>query len=179
MVCIFSCGVSILFLLSMLFMNYGIDTNELMRQFRSNLSEQETKLYNEIVRERRNIYLKGFVISLVLSLAVTYYYYYTQRLELISLLCLSGMITFFTTYFYYILSPKEHDLMVVEFDDVQKRQSWAHVYRMMQYNYHFGIFLGLFAAIALTYSMYRKHYAPWGIVAVVSECGTKNHVSPK
>ena len=51
-----------------------------------------------------------------------------------------------TSYFYYILSPKQ-DLMVLYLDNRRQREEWAKVYKTMQFNYHIGLLLGILAAI--------------------------------
>jgi hypothetical protein len=50
-----------------------------------------------------------------------------------------------TNYFYYILSPKS-DWMILHIEGDKQKKAWLSVYRIMQYNYHFGALLGLVGA---------------------------------
>lgn len=171
MVCVFTCGISLLFLISMLFMTFGIDNAEIKKKFISKLSSDEKKQYELIIEERRSIYLTGFILGIVIAFLIASYVHYRcfAQINLTILLCLTGCSCFFTTYFYYILKSKKNNLMVIQLNSVEKREEWAHIYRAMQYNYHIGLFFGLIAVILFIYSIYHEPYRIRFILAKVDQ----------
>ena len=59
MVCKTTCLVSIVFLVANIIMSLKLDKNHLKDKFISLLNVDQKKIYEEIILERRNIYLTG------------------------------------------------------------------------------------------------------------------------
>lgn len=153
MVCYMSCGISAIFLFSMLYFSLtSIESNKLMQDFMSKLPFPTNAKYTKIIRNRRRIYLEGFTIGLILSLiAIGSKIYSGAKISWIIMMCLTGAITFLTTYFYYILSPKG-EYIISELKTREERDAWLEIYKMMQFNYHLSLVLGIIAVMTLSYA---------------------------
>ena len=147
------CTIAIVFFVGMIYMSFAIDKCALTRNFMKSLSESQLERYKLIVSERRNIYLSGYLLGLSLSAIVIVGM--TSTLTKMQMVCITGSITFITSYFYYILSPKQ-DLMVLYLDNRSQRYQWQKIYKKMQFNYHLGLLLGIIAAVLITMSINDK-----------------------
>lgn len=150
MVCLLNCSIAVIFLVAMLYLSFSVDKSLISINFTKMLNKQQTKYYEHIIRERRNIYLSGYILGIFLSFLFIMFMK-TQKYKLTTnqMICSSASITFLTVYFYYILSKKPN-LMVIYLDKKEQRIEWAKIYRTMQYNYHFGLVLGILAVILFT-----------------------------
>ena len=61
MVCYTSCAVAGVFLFSMVYMTFSIDKNSIKDDLMNMLSPELQEKYRQIIKERRDIYLTGFV----------------------------------------------------------------------------------------------------------------------
>jgi len=87
-------------------------------------------------------YFLGFIFALLFIL-------YNSKvkkvpLSTMPLVCIVVSISFFTNYFYYILSPKT-TYMTDHLKTQQEIRAWGKMYRGMQKYYHTGLVLGLVA----------------------------------
>jgi len=74
-----------------------------------------------------------------------------NKLTTTSLVCLVIVVSFFTNYFYYILSPKS-TYMLDHINSPEQTKAWLVMYKEMQYNYHFGIVIGIIAMGVLAFA---------------------------
>lgn len=146
MVCTLSCGISAIFLIGMMYMTFSIDKCAISARFMETLSDEQKRRYNKIVKERRMIYLGGYIFGFFLSALYISGMPDTERNNSTTLLCTVGAITFLTSYFFYILFPKSN-LMILELDEKQQRKEWIRIYKKMQYHYHIGLVLGIIAVL--------------------------------
>jgi uncharacterized membrane protein len=115
-------------------------------------------LYEKLSAERLHINYYGYTLGLVLSLIIILYNYNltkNNKLQLsktnTSLVCLVIVVSFFTNYFYYILSPKS-TYMLDHINSPEQTKAWLAMYREMQYNYHMGFVIGVVAVGVLAYA---------------------------
>ena len=152
MVCSTSCVVATIFIVAMIFTMYGSDKTNAIRDFMRLLTPQQIVVYEKIANERRNIYFMGFGLGLLASFAFLAWNHTSRagsrRLNRTSTICIVGAITFTINYFYYMLTPKS-DWMILHIDGDSQKKAWLHVYKLMQYNYHFGALLGLVGALTI------------------------------
>jgi uncharacterized membrane protein len=149
--------ISVVFIVAMLYMTFAIDKSALLRDFMATLNADQKMHYREIVNERRNIYYTGYGIGLVLSAIVIMMRRMNKiKMSWIAMLCLTGAISFLTSYFYYILAPKKASLMVVGLERRDQREQWEKVYRNMQGAYHGGLVIGILAVLFLTNAFYLR-----------------------
>ena len=146
MVCSLTCLISIGLIISMIYFYNASYRSPIVRTYRSQLSKELQNTYDNIVQERRSISTNGYIIGLLISALVILYNQTISenKMEISSLVCLVIVISFFTNYFYYILSPKS-DWILNHIENKEQSKLWLEMYRTMQYNYHFGMVLGILA----------------------------------
>lgn len=142
MVCLIHCAIAFVLLAGMVYLSFAVDKSAVTQSLMNELNDAQKLRYLDIIQKRRSIYLTGFTIGLFLSVVAIS----MQRSYGWSSVCLAGMITLLTVYFYYVLSPKP-DLMVVYLDTEKQRQIWAEIYRKMTFHYHVGLLLGVIAVM--------------------------------
>ena len=134
----------------MIYMAFFIDTQEISNDFKKTLSNNQLLIYQNIINYRRNLYFQGYGIGLILSLIVIVMKIFNKiKLNYISIGCLIASISFITSYYYYILSPKP-DYMILHIEGKEQKESWLKIYKTMQFNYHFGLLLGIIAVFFLS-----------------------------
>lgn len=147
MVCIINCSLAFVFIISMIYMMFSIDKNEIKNNFINKLDDNQKNIYKNIVEERRNIYFMGYGIGFIISLFLIYFKsYFNIKINKNSVICFILGITFLTTYFFYILYPKSN-YMILHLKNENQIKEWLKVYKTMQWNYHFGLVLGLISIL--------------------------------
>lgn len=146
MPCSLSCGVSAVFLIGMIYMNYATYESNIMVDYKKQLPESLVATYNNIVDERTRIYYFGYILGFILSLIIIFYNTQIRknRFSTLTLVSMVVVISFVTNYFYYVLSPKS-DWMLNHIKSPEQTKAWLGMYRGMQVYYHTGLVLGLFA----------------------------------
>jgi hypothetical protein len=116
-----------------------------MKNYKNTLSQSAKIKYDEISRERRKISMQGYILGFFLS-SVVIILYSLKRIKLshMNLVCLTVSITFIVNYFYYILHPKQ-DWLLSYLKSEKEIKAWRLMYKEMQFNYHFGLLLGIIA----------------------------------
>jgi hypothetical protein len=126
---------------------FSIDKNEIKNNFINKLDDNQKNIYKNIVEERRNIYFMGYGIGFIISLFLIYFKsYFNIKINKNSVICFILGITFLTTYFFYILYPKSN-YMILHLKNENQIKEWLKVYKTMQWNYHFGLVLGLISIL--------------------------------
>ena len=127
------------------------DKNKNIQLFRNTLSKQQKIIYEKIIQERRTIYYQGFLAGLGITLLYLVFMssYYKTNIMMWKNACIAVVISGFTTYFYYMLSPKS-DYMILHLTDNKQREEWFEVYKFMQYNYHLSFIYGLGGVLFLS-----------------------------
>ena len=152
MICRWSCLVSLVFLIGMIYSTNAVNKSGVLRQYKEQLPPELVERYERITRERRNIYYQGYALGFVLSLIVIFINKSTsKKMGGISIVCTILAVSFLTNYFYYMLSPKS-DWMLDHIKDPKQVKAWLNMYRTMQYYYHGGLALGLIAMAALAFA---------------------------
>jgi ABC-type Fe3+-siderophore transport system permease subunit len=146
MPCGISCGVSAVFLIGMIYMNYATYQSNIIVNYQAQLPEKLRKTYSNIVDERTRIYYFGYILGFLLSLMIIFYNVQIKKDKFspLSLVCMVVAVSFVTNYFYYTLSPKS-DWMLNHITTPDQNKAWLAMYRGMQVYYHTGLVLGLFA----------------------------------
>ena len=152
MCCYFSCGLSIVFLVSMIAMLLLVDKKYIKKTLMDKLTPDLQVKYQNRVNERRTIYLTGFIAGLVISLMTLFILKQSIKMDGMRAACYVVALTFLITSFYYTLAPKS-DLLVVDIDDLETRKAWMEIYKYMKWNYHASIILGVLFAGFLGYGL--------------------------
>lgn len=152
MVCRLSCLVAGVFIIGMIYSTNATETSGVLRKYREQLPDELNERYDKITRERRDIYYRGYMFGLVLSLVVIFLNK-TRNVKMSnwSMVCTVISISFLTNYFYYLLSPKS-DWMLDHIKDPEQVKAWLTMYRTMQLYYHGGLALGLVAVGVLAFA---------------------------
>ena len=141
MVCLRSCSMSLVFLFSMLYMTLTIDKDAMTQNLTKHFNAEQIDYYKRVIKERTVIYLTGFGIGLVASLALLFALKNKLKLNPWIITCTCVSLSYIVMYFYYTLSPKM-DLMVVQLDKKEARLAWQEYYTTMKNKYHISMLLG-------------------------------------
>lgn len=137
----------------MIYMSYATDNSIVNKNFKNLLNPLQLKKYKNITNERLNIYYIGYLIGFCISFLFILFnkYYLNKKLSNISIASITGGITFLTSYFYYILSKKS-DYMILHLNSIDQKKEWLKIYKTMQFNYHFGLVLGIISVMLMSIS---------------------------
>lgn len=145
MVCTISCMISTVFIIGMMYFYNSTTNNPIMKNYKNTLSASAKIKYDEISKERSKISLQGYILGFFLSSIIIILYSLKKiKLSHTSLVCITVSITFIVNYFYYILHPKQ-DWLLSYLKSEKEIKAWRLMYKEMQFNYHFGLLLGIIA----------------------------------
>ena len=146
MVCAFSCMISAIFIIGMIYFYNLTDKSDIVKHYKSSLSSDLQKRYEKITKERTNISYQGYILGVIFSLGIIFYNLKIKhsKMNTTSLVCTVVATAFITNYFYYMLSPKSV-WMLNYMSNQEEVKSWLLMYKEMQYNYHMGLVLGIIA----------------------------------
>lgn len=153
MACISSCAVSAIFIIGMIYFYNMTEKSEVVKNYKLSLSSNLQKRYDKISKERLLISYQGYALGFIFSLVIIYYNLKLKggNLKNTTLICIVVATTFVTNYFYYILHPKS-DWMLNHLKNKEEVKSWLQMYRVMQYNYHMGLTLGIIGVGVLAFA---------------------------
>ena len=151
--CKLSCAVSLVFIIAMIYMMYATNQSNIIVNYEKTLSKDLLPVYKKIAQERTSIYYYGYFLGFILTLLFIVYNSKVKKVPLAAmpLVCIVISISFFTNYFYYILSPKT-TYMTDHMKTQEEIQAWGKMYRGMQKYYHTGLVLGLIAVGAFAFA---------------------------
>ena len=151
--CKLSCAVSLVFIVAMVYMMYATNQCDIIGDYEKTLSKELLPVYKKIAQERTSIYYYGYFLGFILTLLFIVYNSKIKKVPLAAmpLVCIVVSISFFTNYFYYILSPKT-TYMTDHMKTQEEIQAWGKMYRGMQKYYHTGLVLGLIAVGAFAFA---------------------------
>jgi len=146
MPCSATCMLAVALIIAMIYFQNATSKSKIVQEYKKQLPSNLQNLYEKIGNERMRLNYYGYSLGLVLSLIIIVYNYSLKRNKLTttSLVCLVIVVSFFTNYFYYILSPKT-TYMLDHINSPEQTKAWLAMYREMQYSYHFGMVIGIAA----------------------------------
>ena len=153
MPCSATCLLATALIIAMIYFQNATTKSKIVQEYKKQLPSNLQNLYEKLSTERLRINYYGYTLGLVLSLIIILYNYTSKRNKLTStsLVCLVIVVSFFTNYFYYILSPKS-TYMLDHINSPEQTKAWLAMYREMQYNYHMGFVIGVIAVGVLAYA---------------------------
>lgn len=153
MPCSITCLIATALIISSIYFHNATSKSKIVQEYKKQLPSNLQNLYEKISAERLRLNYYGYTLGLVLSLIIILYNYSLKRNKLTttSLVCLTIVVSFFTNYFYYILSPKSM-YMLDHINSPEQTKAWLTMYREMQYNYHFGFVVGIIAVGVLAFA---------------------------
>lgn len=158
MPCHFSCFLSFIFIVSMIYMNNATSKSQTIQKYEAQLPRNLQEIYRKIQRERLHIYYYGYSLGFILSLIIIIYNYQNNssksKISTTHMVCIVISTSFITNYFYYMLSPKT-TWMLDHIKTPEQTKAWLEMYKSMQKYYHTGLVLGIIAVAFLAVA-FRK-----------------------
>lgn len=118
-------------------------------QLKKTLSKELDQIYTNIAIERRNLYLQGLLLGLVLASLLTWRLKTSNKFYKVAFMSAITMMTAFT---YYSLMPKS-DYMLNHLKTEEQNKAWLNIYKTMKQRYMLGVIGGVIAAIPLSYAL--------------------------
>lgn len=119
--------------------------------YRKSLNDEQKKMYDTIVVNRRNLFRTGLMYGAVLSvLWIGLEYYLYKKVSIMRSVCILLAGSLATSNVYYSLSPKGPH-MLEHLDTNERILGWLDVYNTMKRNYILGGLLGIIIAVGLSY----------------------------
>ena len=143
-------SIGIAFIVSSIAITFCLNKKSLFNPYLDMLTDDEREKYDQIVIERRNIYLTGFGIGLFIAILMMFLL--TKTLTPLQSVGIGVAIVYSISYFFYMLFPKS-DYMIQYLDKKDERQAWWKIYRTLQFYYHLAFALGLFGSLLLFYGI--------------------------
>ena len=134
------CFIAFALLGSMIYMFLNIDKNDQIMYFMSLLNSEQQEVYQNITKERMNIYLQGFVVGIILGII----YLKTTKNKNAPVYCIFVAIVLGVTYINYTIMPKS-TYMLDHIETPEQAQAWLAIYQKMKKTCHMGMFLGIVA----------------------------------
>jgi len=153
MPCSTTCLIATGLIISMIYFQNATTKSKIVQHYKQQLPPNLQQRYEKISDERLRIYYYGYILGFILSFIIIMYNYSLKRNQLtnVSLICLVIVVSFFTNYFYYILSPKS-DWMLNHINSPEQTKAWLTMYRTMQVNYHTGLVVGIVAVAVFAFA---------------------------
>jgi prolipoprotein diacylglyceryltransferase len=120
--------------------------NNVIKEYKDQLPEKLQQIYKQIVDERIRIYYYGFLLGVLLSIAIIMYNLQlkpSNKMTNTSMICIIVSTSFLVNYFYYVLTPKSN-YMLDHIESKEQTKAWLKMYSNMQYYYHMSLVLGIF-----------------------------------
>lgn len=147
-ICSYYGFIGIVFLLAS-FSCLFVKDKSFMKDFENTLDEEKKTIYSKIIKERKKLYIQGYVIGLLFAFL---FLYVTKYLNTFSKQRGSFWgaiaILFIIQYFYYIISPKSM-FMIEILDKNSERKAWIRVYRHMTLLFHISFIFGIIGTVFL------------------------------
>ena len=117
-------------------------------QLRQRFSGELADRYDQIVRERRNLYLQGLALGGLLALGTSQWMTFDSAFHRVSFFV---AVMLLVTIVYYSVMPKS-DYMLRHLKSAEENAAWLEMYTTMKQRYTWGALLGALAAIPLGYA---------------------------
>tara|TARA_B100001964_G_C14135193_1_gene554792 strand:- start:506 stop:958 length:453 start_codon:yes stop_codon:yes gene_type:complete len=114
-----------------------ISTNKI-NKLRNLLNEKQNKIFDNIKKERLEIYQASIIVGLLIA------YYYTSKNNSTGIIryCTFASILSIVSYAFYTLSPKS-DYMLNHITTEEQVKAWLDIYIEMKKNFHYGFLFGI------------------------------------
>lgn len=152
MVCLGTCAISTGFIFASLY-TMMVSGNEHVNLAKV-LDADTVKIYDNIKKERMQLYLHGLVIGLIVATLILYLNRDTMT-NTTANVCTFVLIVAVVNYFYYNLMPKK-DWLLNHLKTPEQNKQWLSVYKQMKYKWHMGFLIGLVGYGVLCYGFYKN-----------------------
>ena len=132
------CVIAAALLGSMIWSLINCNNKDQINQYLSNLNKDQQEIYQNIVKERMNIYVTGFVLGLIVGII---YLQITNSMKT-NVYCIFVAIVLGITYINYTVMPKS-TYMLDHIETAQQAKDWLELYKHMKRSCHTGMILGV------------------------------------
>ena len=119
-------------------------------KLKSVLSPELANIYENITKERRNLYFQGLLLGLLISYLCLRIL--PQSINTFHRVSFVAAITVSISVIYYFLMPKS-DYMLNHLKTHEENVAWLTIYQTMQKRYLVGFLIGSLSAIPIAYAM--------------------------
>jgi len=153
MFCTNTCLLAIIFIVTKVVILFTITLpyNNSQKDLNNSLDQKQKEAYKKIISERRSIYIKGYLVGIILSIIVILVNLFVFKQNKVNTLCLSVVISSITTYFFYILHPKSK-YMIQIIETKEQINNWLNIYKNMQFKFHLSFLIGIISTTLIHYS---------------------------
>ena len=146
--CLAYCLIGIVLISGMIAVMINKDNNTTIT-FKNSLSDEQLQVYRDIHIERRNVYIQGLILGVILALVVNLF----SKERNVTGVCITTAIVFGVAYLYYLVRPKKMMLDYLETNEQIKL--YTDVYRDYQKRNTVGMIVGAggFAILLLGLSL--------------------------
>ncbi len=120
--------------------------HEVLRQ---HLSPELAAIYDGVATERRNIYIHGLLLGLLVAVVAATFVRFSGRFHRPAFYF---AVTLMVGLFYYLLMPKS-TYMLEHLKTKEQNLAWLSIYKTMKFRYTVGLLLGAAAAAAAANSL--------------------------
>jgi hypothetical protein len=113
------------------------------------LSPELASIYEDIVEERRDLYMQGLLLGILIAITLVKSHAFTNNHT--HKLAFFVAVTTIISVVYYMLMPKTH-YMLDYLKTPAQTQAWLSMYKTMQRRYFWGFVLGTLSAIPIAYA---------------------------
>ena len=161
------CAIAVAFLATSIATPFiATSKHPLHRAFQSTLDHDQNTRYEHIALHRRNLYLQGLILGVIVACLVVGVVMRVAPLSNdMSYGCLAVVVLFVVEFLYYMLSPKG-EYMVTVLKTQKQREAWLKVYRHMQVSMY-----GSFACALVAAFVFFTFVMPCGCVGRVGRVG--------
>ena len=138
------CLVGAIFIGMMVMTMLSSKNTKNFKNFTNKLDDSQKNIYKSIVKERRDIYLQGLILGIVLALLITYNVPFSKGNNI----CVFIVISLGFNFMYYSLYPKS-TYMLKHVTSKCQIHAWLNIYKEMQLRGKIGILLGIIGYILL------------------------------
>ena len=110
---------------------------------RSKFSGELAERHANIVRERRNHYIQGLCLGLLVSFFISFHF---KTVNKFYKMMMFTAVTLGIGVLYYLLMPKS-DWMLLHLKTADENKAWLEVYKTMKQRYLIGMILGAAASV--------------------------------
>ena len=115
MPCKITCLVATALIISMIYFQNATTKSKVVQMYKDQLPGNLQERYNKISSERLRIYFYGYILGFILAFFIIIYNYSLKRNKLttMNIVCIVIVVSFFTNYFYYILTSFPPKMLIV------------------------------------------------------------------
>jgi uncharacterized membrane protein YedE/YeeE len=154
MPCGITCFFAAVIVVAMVVFTLLSSQDPVIQRFAYELSPELKQIYENIVKERTNIFFTGYLIGVVVAVLFVIFSVNVVKVKFrVSwLICSVVVISFVVNHLYYTLSPKT-DYLVNHLKNEHDRVLWAKMYRHMQVYFHLSFAIGLVGVGVFGYAL--------------------------